>query len=112
MRSTLVSSLRLNRWVTWIMAAAGAELCWFALLHPLVPVTMRGAVVEALLPLLIVGYILPCGPRLTLARRRATINGTAQGLSGSGSPFSVWASRFFRSFVYTTQHLLSHEFGR
>ena len=91
------------------MAAAGAELCWFALLHPLVPVTMRGAVVEALLPLLIVGYIyLVVHALLWLAD--APLSMALRRLVALVLVLSVGLAIF--AVVYTTQHLLSHEFGR
>jgi hypothetical protein len=109
MRSTLIPSLRLNRWVTWIVGAAGAELCWFALLHPLVPITMRAGVVEALLPLLIVGYIYLV-VRALLWLADAPLSMALRRLVALLLVLSVGLAVF--AIVYTAQQLLSNEFGR
>jgi hypothetical protein len=46
----------LRNWHLWLIAALLGEVGWFALLHPLVPRTLRSGVVLALLPLALVGY--------------------------------------------------------
>jgi hypothetical protein len=47
----------LRRWRLWLAAVVIAELCWFALLHPRIVGTLRTALVLALLPLAVVGYV-------------------------------------------------------
>ena len=41
----------------WVAAILVAELLWFCFLYPLVPTTAAAAVIEALLPLPLLGYI-------------------------------------------------------
>lgn len=38
-------------WYYWVIIVVGIELAWFGLLHPLVPTTLSGFIVEALLPI-------------------------------------------------------------
>ncbi|HEV2701439.1 MAG TPA: hypothetical protein VGV09_07400 [Steroidobacteraceae bacterium] len=45
-----------RRW-HWIVVALVAELLWFCFLYPLVPRTVPAVAFEALLPLLLLGYI-------------------------------------------------------
>jgi hypothetical protein len=47
----------LRNWRLWAAAIVAAELGWFALLHPLVPRSLRTVFVLALLPLALIGYI-------------------------------------------------------
>jgi hypothetical protein len=46
----------LRKWPLWFGVAAVGEVAWFALLHPLVPRTLRAAFVLALVPLPLAGY--------------------------------------------------------
>jgi hypothetical protein len=46
----------LRRWRVWIVALIVSEICWFALLHPLIR-SYRTVFVLALLPLTVVGYV-------------------------------------------------------
>jgi hypothetical protein len=47
----------LRRWRLWIGALVIAEIVWFALLRPKLPVSARTVLVLALLPLTAVGYV-------------------------------------------------------
>ena len=47
----------LRRWRPWIWALVVAEISWFALLRPKIPVSVRTVLVLALLPLTGVGYV-------------------------------------------------------
>jgi hypothetical protein len=46
-----------NRWWHWVLVSLAAELLWFCFLYPLVPKSVPAAVLEALLPLLLLGYM-------------------------------------------------------
>jgi hypothetical protein len=46
-----------NRWWHWVLVTLAAELLWFCFMYPLVPMTVPAAAIEALLPLLLLGYI-------------------------------------------------------
>jgi hypothetical protein len=45
-----------RRWWHWSAVIIAAELLWFCLMYPLVPRTIAAVVLEALLPLTLVGY--------------------------------------------------------
>ena len=47
----------LRRWRLWLGALMVAEVCWFALLRPRIPVHFQTVLVLALLPPTVVGYI-------------------------------------------------------
>ncbi len=47
----------LRKWRLWVGAIIVAEICWFALLHPGIPRSLRTVLVLALLPLTVVGYV-------------------------------------------------------
>lgn len=47
----------LRRWRLWVGAAIVAEVCWFVLLHPRLGGNIRTALVMALPPLAVVGYL-------------------------------------------------------
>ena len=60
----------LRRWRPWLGAVIVAEICWFALLHPRLG-GFRTALVLALLPLTVVGYVyLMAAVSAYLAQRR------------------------------------------
>ena len=57
MRPYSVQASVIQGWRVWVLATIFGELCWFALLYPLVPRTMEAAAVEAVLAIPIVGYV-------------------------------------------------------
>jgi hypothetical protein len=46
-----------SRWWHWIVVSIAAELLWFCFMYPVVPKTVPALILEALLPLLLLGYI-------------------------------------------------------
>jgi hypothetical protein len=61
----------LRRWRLWIGVLVVAEVCWFALVRPKLPVSAWTVLVLALLPLTAVGYFyLMAAVSLYLADRR------------------------------------------
>jgi hypothetical protein len=46
-----------RRWWHWVLVTLAAELLWFCFMYPLVPRTLPAVAVEALLPLLLLGYL-------------------------------------------------------
>src|SRR5580658_10603279 len=53
----LANSAFPRRWWHWVLVTLAAELLWFGFLYPLVPRTVPALALEALLPLLLLGYI-------------------------------------------------------
>lgn len=53
----LPNSARPRHWWQWTIVIVAAELLWFCLMYPLVPGTVAAAVIEALLPLPLLGYV-------------------------------------------------------
>jgi hypothetical protein len=51
------NSVRPRDWWQWAIVIVAAELLWFCLMYPLIPRTVGAAVVEALLPLPLLGYV-------------------------------------------------------
>lgn len=61
----------LRRWRPWVGALIIAEICWFVLLRPKIPVSVRTILALALLPLTVVGYVyLMAAVSMYLADRR------------------------------------------
>jgi hypothetical protein len=61
----------LRRWRVWIGSVIVAEICWFVLLRPRMPASVRTVFVLALLPLTAVGYVyLMAAVSMYLANRR------------------------------------------
>jgi hypothetical protein len=101
------SSLR--GWRLSIVVVLGLEICWFALLYPLVPTSALAALVESALPLPLAGYVY-------LVFRAFVWLG--------GSPLSPGVRRFLATslaisvglfaflLVYGAQRILSAGFGR
>jgi hypothetical protein len=46
-----------RRWWHWVLVAFAAELLWFCFMYPVVPRTVPALTLEALLPLLLLGYL-------------------------------------------------------
>ena len=98
----------LRGWRAWVLGTALGEMCWFALLYPLVPRTTLAAAVEAVLAFPIIGGIYVVGramvwlPDLTWhpTVRRACVLALA-----------LSASSLIVICVVATKNLLGTQFG-
>ena len=98
----------LRSWRVWLAIGVLGELAWFALLHPLVPLTLRATLMEALLLLPVVGYwYLLCRAVAYLADRSMTL-WTRQVIS---LLLGLSAVAFAVAALWVTHALLGSELG-